>query len=222
MKKIIIPVLISSSIFLGMASPLKINPAAGISHSIHHLLKEESGVRVWVKNLSSEESEHYVKKDLLSLGVQPVEIIIDNASPDPYYFSPRSIDLPLVEERDILKKVFSSAFPRQLGFQVASLFFWPFMFPSTIDSLLTHKSYRKLAKEFSSKSVKEESIAPYSTVHRIFFLVKDHKTEQFCVTLENEETLESKVFEGAALSLEEQGLALVPTPVENYYLTHEG
>lgn len=222
MKKAIIPSLILSCVFLSMVSPVKIAPAGGISHSVKHLLKEEGEVRIWMKALTQEESEVYMKKDLLSINVQPVEIIIDNASADSYYFSPRSIDLPLVEERDILKKMFTSFLPRQIGFQVASLFFWPFMIPSTIDSLLSNKSYRKLAKQLLSKSVREESIAPYCTVHRIFFLEKDTHTEEFCVTLENEETLESKVFSAPSVSIQQQGLALLPTPVENYYLTHEG
>jgi hypothetical protein len=193
-----------------------------ISLPLEHLLEQEDLVKIWIKPLNAEESELYIKKDLLKMGVQPVEIIIDNGSADPYYFSPFLIDLPLVEERDILKKLFYAALPRKIGFQIASLFFWPLTIPSTMDTMITHKAYRKLAKELSSKSIKEETIAPYSTVHRIFFVEKDKETGQFFVRLENEETLESRVFSVEKLSSDPQELTALPTPAENYYLTHEG
>ncbi|MES2200397.1 MAG: hypothetical protein V4489_09575 [Chlamydiota bacterium] len=190
--------------------------------TIKEFLAEEDHVKLSIKALSSEESEKYLKKDLLDIGYQPVEVTIENGSSDPYLFSPGSVDLPLVEGGKIAKRVLTAALPRSIGFKIASLFFWPLSIPGAVDSILTNKSYRKLKKQLQSKAVRSEVIAPYSSIHRVFFVLSEDYQNSFNVTLENQETLESKVFhiEGL-LERELQTVEALPTVVENYYVNHE-
>lgn len=189
---------------------------------IKEFLAEEDHVKLSIKPLTAEESKKYLKKDLLDKGYQPVEVTIENGSSDPYSFSPNSVSLPLIEGKSIAKKLFRSAIPRSICFRIAGLFFWPISIPGTIDGVLTNKSYRKLKKQLQSKSVREEVIAPYSSVHRIFFVSSKDCEGSFDVTLENQETLESRVFhvEGL-LKQERQTIEALPVVVENYYVNHE-
>ena len=191
--------------------------------TIREFLAEDDHVKLSIKALTVEESEKYLKKDLLDLGYQPVEVTIENGSSDPYLFSPDSVALPLVEGGKIAKKILKASIPRSIGFKIASLFFWPISIPGAVDSILTNKSYRKLKKELRSKSVRQEIIAPYSSMHRVFFILKENSLNSFTVTLENQETLESRVFPIEGLSEKElQTVEALPTVVENYYVNHEG
>jgi hypothetical protein len=173
-----------------------------------------------IKALTQEESEQYLTKDIIRWGYQPVQVTIENGSPDPYAFSPKSIDLPLVSSSKIAKKILSDSLPRSIGFKVAGFIFWPFAIPGTINSLLTHKSYKKFKKNLSSKSVKEEIIAPYSIFHRIFFISKEDNKEPFTITLQNQETLADQVFQINSSLEELKTVDPLPQVEENYYLTH--
>ena len=190
--------------------------------TIKEFLAEDDHVKLSIKALTVEESERYLKKDLIDLGYQPVEVTIENGSSDPYLFSPDSVGLPLVEGGKIAKKILNAALPRSIGFKIASLFFWPISIPSAVDSILTNKSYRKLKKQLQSKSVRQETIAPYSSIHRVFFILAENDQNSFDVTLENQETLESKVFHvDGLLQKELQTIEALPTVVENYYINHK-
>ncbi len=207
---------------LGMSQNGKLGTDWQPPSTITEFLAEEDHVKLSIKALGSEESEKYLKKDLLDMGYQPVEVTIENGSSDPYLFSPDSVALPLEEGGKIAKKILYAALPRAIGFKIASLFFWPISIPSAIDSILTNKNYRKLKKQLQSKAVRQEVIAPYSSVHRVFFVRSENCQNSFDVTLENQETLESKVFHVEGL-LEKnlQTIEALPIVVENYYLNHE-
>lgn len=221
-KTFLISVLGCACLCLGMNQNAVKSTQLQIPSTIKEFLAEENHVKLSIKALTVEESEKYLKKDLLDMGYQPVEVTIENGSADPYLLSPKSVDLPLVDGRKIAKKILKAALPRSIGLKIASLFFWPLTIPSTLDSLLTHKSYRKLKKQLESKAVRDEVVAPYSSVHRVFFVPVGECQDSFSVTLENQETLESKVFQVEGLLQKElQTIEALPVVVENYYVNHE-
>ncbi len=186
------------------------------------LFSEADAISISVKPLTSEESEKYLKNDLLKLGYTPVQITIENQSLDPYLITPNSISLPLAKPKDIASAAKRSSLPASLGLRIAGFIFWPFSIPSTMHGIKTMEAYQKAKKELSIKSIKEEIIPPYSTMNRVFFVKQDEYKDSFSVTLVNQETLESKIF-SVEHTKQKDAPILEPLdlPEENYYLTYE-
>lgn len=152
-------------------------------------------VMVVAKAMSPEESKRSFGHDLISRGVQPLQLTIQNNTSQEYSLSPSSVDLPRIEPKKIAFKVTKSAIPRGIAYRVASFFFWPFMIPSTIDSLRVYSHHKSLKKDFTAKAMKEEILAPYSTFHRVLFVPKEEFKETFKVTLIELESLEPQELE---------------------------
>ena len=159
---------------------------------------------------------------MLKWGYQPVQLTIENQSPDPYLVNPESIGLPLVSPKKVAGKFSGSSLPGALGLKIAGFIFWPFSIPSTMHGIKTLQSQQAIKKDLTVKSVKEEIIAPYSTMNRVFFVESKKYKDSFSVTLINQETLESKIFTIDQLTHEKPPiLNPISMPEENYYLTHE-
>jgi hypothetical protein len=184
------------------------------------LFAEEGRVRISVKSLNTEESKKYLRSDLLKEGYVPLQITIENQSPDPYLITPESISLPLVSPKEIAGLVKKSALPASIGLKIAGFLFWPLSIPSTMHGIKTMQSYKILKKDLITKSVKEEIIAPYTTMNRVFFVTTESHLEEFSVSLVNQDTLETKLF-SVQDPMHPKVLKPLLTPEENYYLAHE-
>lgn len=149
----------------------------------HHRLN------VVAKAMNSDESKQNFGHDLISRGVQPLQLSIQNNTPNEYSLCPSSVDLPRVEASRVAFKVTKAAIPRGIAYKIASLFFWPFMIPSTIDSIRVLTHHHSLKKDLMAKSMRDEVVAPYSTFHRVLFVPKDEFKETFKVTLIDLDTL---------------------------------
>jgi len=145
---------------------------------------------VVAKAMSPEESQQNFGHDLISRGVQPLQLSIQNNTSNEYSLCPSSVDLPRIEANKVAFKVTKSAIPRGVAYKIASIFFWPFMVPSTIDSIRVITHHQHLKKDLMAKSVKQEVVAPYSTFHRVLFVPKEEFKDTFKVTLIDLETLE--------------------------------
>lgn len=146
--------------------------------------EEVTGLSVIAKTYTVQESQDYLDRDLISRGYQPIQVTIQNNTAKAYFLSQDGISLPSVPAQKIARQVIKSAIPRAVAYKVASILFWPFMIPSTIDTVRTFKSYQKLKKDLVAKSVKtQEKIAPYSTFHRVLFVPMDQVQETLTVTL---------------------------------------
>ncbi|MBS0628432.1 MAG: hypothetical protein JSS09_09510, partial [Verrucomicrobia bacterium] len=104
-KTFLISVLGCACLCLGMNQNAAKSTGLQVPSTIKEFLAEENHVKLSIKALGAEESEKYLKKDLLDMGYQPVEVTIENGSADPYLISPESVALPLVEGKKIAKKI---------------------------------------------------------------------------------------------------------------------
>lgn len=155
---------------------------------------KDRGVAIIARAVTAEESKRYFGHDLVSRGVQPLQLMIQNNTSNEYSLCPSSIDLDRVEAGKIAFKVTKSAIPRAIAYRVASLLFWPFAIPSTIDSIRVMTHHNNLKKDLKAKSVKDEIVAPYSTFHRILFVPVTKFKDVFKVTLIDLDTLNPKEF----------------------------
>ena len=167
-------------------------PTPATLNAEHTFLRSDS-LHVVAKAYTPEESKKYLNRDLIAKGYQPIQITIQNNSANEFSLSSGSVDLPSAEPSKIATKMMHSAIPRSIAFRVASLVFWPFIFPSTIDTIATIKSYKILKNDLQSKLVKKEVVAPYSIYNSVVFVpVKEYK-ESFDVTLIELGSLKPKV-----------------------------
>ncbi len=222
MKKFILGVLGCLALFLAMnQGNLQTSPLSTLLALKGGFLQQEQVV-LSVRALNAEESKEHLQGDIVHWGYQPVQVTIENNSPDPYFLSPESIELPLIHSKKVANHVVKNSIPRAIGFKIASFLFWPFMIPSTIDSLMTLKSYNALKKSLASKIVKEEIIPPYSVVNRLFFVKIEDYQDSYVIKIQNQETLEDKVFQLEKGDDEGQKtISPTLTEIENYYLSHE-
>ena len=144
---------------------------------------KENGVEVQVKLLSHSESKKLLGHDLLNENIQPLQITIHNNSPKIYVLSRDGVELKQIEAKKVAKKLYYNTIPRAVAFRVFSFLFWPFMVPSTIDSIHSYYSYRKMRKDFEVKALKEEMIPVYATFHRILFIPSSEMKETFHMTV---------------------------------------
>ncbi|MES2345456.1 MAG: hypothetical protein V4494_05930 [Chlamydiota bacterium] len=154
----------------------------------------EKGIVVSYKTLSSAESRSYLSRDLLGHGYQPIHVTIQNNTADSYEISPENVSMPLASSREVVSEITKAALPRSIGFKVASLFFWPLMVPSTIDSIKTYATRKSLKKDFAAKVLKEEVLLPFSTMHRILFVSIDKYKNNFTITVVNHDSKKTHTF----------------------------
>ena len=156
---------------------------------------EHTQVRVIAKAMSPGESKQNFGHDLISRGVQPLQLSIQNNTGDEYSLCPSSVDLPRIDVSKVAFKVTKSSIPRAIGYKIASFFFWPFIVPSTIDSIRVMSHHQKIKKDMKAKSMKEEVVASYSVFNRVLFVPKDKFKESFTVTLIDIESLQATEFQ---------------------------
>jgi hypothetical protein len=156
---------------------------------------EHVQVNVIAKAMSPDESKQNFGHDLISRGVQPLQLSIQNNTSDEYSLCPSSVDLPRIEPSKIAFKVTKAAIPRGIAYKIASFFFWPFMIPSTIDTIRFIAHHEHLKRDIMAKSMRDEVVAPYSTFHRVLFVPKDEFKHTFKVTLIELDSLKPTEFE---------------------------
>ncbi len=152
----------------------------------------EHGVVVTAKAFTSDESKFLLGHDLVSRGVVPVQVSVQNNTANEYSLCASSVDLPHIDPKKVAFTVSKSAIPRAVGWKILSFLFWPLMIPSTIDGIRTYTHHQHLKRDFHAKSLKErgEVLSPYSTFHRILFIPKESVEETFVVTVIDVETME--------------------------------
>ncbi|MBI2743245.1 MAG: hypothetical protein HYX48_04935 [Chlamydiales bacterium] len=161
----------------------------------HAFAVESKGLTVTAKRYTSSESSDYLDQNLLKLGYQPIQITIQNNTSTTYELSRDGISLPTASPNRVALSISAKSLPRSIGLRVASMFFWPFMIPSTLDSIATMKTHYRIHKDYTAKSVKEkdEAIAPYSVFHRVIFVPKKGLKETLTVTLLPKEDREKAI-----------------------------
>jgi hypothetical protein len=156
---------------------------------------EKKEILLTTKALNGEESKAFLGKDLIDRGYQPIQLTIQNNSPRSYILAQDKIELPTASASDVAWRVTKGTIPRGIAYKIASFFFWPFIIPSTIDSINTLKSHGDLKRDLHAKTVSHEEITPYSTVTRVIFVPKDEYRSSFQVTLVDAETGKHLVFD---------------------------
>jgi hypothetical protein len=193
----------------------QVRPLSSIAPSMLSVFhSEEKIVDIQVKAMSAEESKQLLGHDLLSRGVQPLQITIQNNSPNEYALNLESVDLDYIDAKEVARKIKKEALPRSIGFKVLGFLFWPFMIPGTIDSIHTFHSYKLLKRDYLAKTMKDEVVPVYSTLNRILFVPEADVKEKFTITLIGVKKFELYIFDIVTMGSPRSEAVLDPDQIE--------
>lgn len=174
----IIPALLL--LILGGCAKYKTQPLAQLL-----TYKEEKSVSFAYKVFSPEDCKKYLDRKIIANGYQPVQITITNNSNDWLYFSQDNINLSIVNSEKVAKKVHTSTVKRAGGYGIGSLFVPVLLVPAIVDGVKSSGANSKLDIDFINKELKNQEIAPYSTVNGLIFVENALFKSNFDISLIN-------------------------------------
>lgn len=131
-------------------------------------------VEISLKKLDSTESKERFGKNLLKAGIQPIELIIQNDSPDLLLLRPSSINLPLEKASQVIAAAKHEVFFTTLSTaSVSAIYFWPAIIPSLGLGLWLHwdnLTFEQRIKEHILSADVALEIFPYERVSKTFFV----------------------------------------------------
>lgn len=166
------------------------------------LAGENQGVKVHAKVYTREDSRNFLHQNLLNKGYAPIELVIHNNTPNAYTLSAASVPLECARGKDVAWTITKKAMPRGMGLKILGFLFWPFIIPSTIDSIATFKNHQAISKDLTAKTLKEqdEIVLPYASVTRVLYVKSEGFRETFSVALQDVESKELLVIHTNACS----------------------
>lgn len=150
----------------------------------------DAQVLIHAQVMTSSDSKNNFGHDLLSRGIKPLHLTIQNNTAHAYSMCESSVDLPSVSARAVTSKIMRSSLARTIGYKIAGFLFWPFAIPGTIDGIRGMIHQKRLKADITAKSMKQEVLAPYSTFNRVLFVPDGKLKEHFQITLIDLETLQ--------------------------------
>jgi hypothetical protein len=142
---------------------------------------ESRKVTIETKVYTPEDSKQYLKRDLISRGFQPIQMTIHNNTTSVVTVEDFDAEQPTAGQ--MARQVMKDVIPRSIGYRVASLVFWPFAIPATIDTIKNLQTYSKMKRDFAARSIKLEIIPPYSTLNRVLFVRSEDLKDNYTLTL---------------------------------------
>lgn len=131
-------------------------------------------VEISLKKLDGAESKERFGKNLLNAEIQPIELVIQNDSPDLLLLRPSSINLPMEKAPQVVAAAKHEVFFTTLSTaSVSALYFWPAMIPSLGLGLWLYwdnLTFEQRIKEHILSPDVALEIFPYERVSKTFFV----------------------------------------------------
>ena len=147
--------------------------------------------------------KQFFDRNIISAGYQPIQIMIHNNSARYLSLNLNRCNVPIISPDDIAKRFHTSTKGRVAGYGIAFLFFWPFAIPAIVDGIGSSKANKKLDEDFARKSLRDQTISPYSSVNGVIFVPTNIRRSEISLTLIDQQSGEPFV-----LSTEKTSVAL--------------
>jgi len=138
-------------------------------------------VEISLKKLNGAESKERFGKNLLNAEIQPIELIIQNDSPDLLLLRPSSINLPLEKAQQVIAAAKHEVFFTTLSTaSVSAIYFWPAMIPSLGLGLWLYwdnLTFEQRVKEHILSADVALEIFPYERISKTFFVRMNNPIE---------------------------------------------
>jgi len=183
--------------YLFLVSVIALITLAGCAHYRAHPLKKlvtppvkttHQAIAFSHHALSKGECMLYLDRDVLAKGYQPVHITFTNNSKNYFTLSKENFSLPYANSDDVAKLVHTNTAGRAAGYGVVGLFIWPFIIPAVVDGIGSSEANHQLDADFAGKALRNQIVAPYSTVHGLIFVPKNEFDANFTMSVTNQET----------------------------------
>lgn len=179
-------IILTLSSCIDKVNQLKYLPVINISDSFYQI---QDDIALTARALSAVESKKHFGVDLTNHGYIPIQIKIENRTPDNYIIRPSYIDLTIADSCKIAKLLHwdTSTFVMTTG--CLSLLFW---WPATIwvgqtgyDMYKMNRSANENVKEISVHSNQAIEIPPYDILNKFIFINKADFKSRFTIKLFN-------------------------------------
>lgn len=151
---------------------------------------KSKGVGVVAKAFTKADCKRYLDRDVISKGYQPVQVYLQNNTAKSYSFSLNRISLPHVAPEEVAEKVHTSTVGRAAGYGAGALILWPLVIPAIVDGVMSSQANESLDSDFYSKAAKDQIVNPYSHINTLIFVPSSSYTNDFTITLIDQETNE--------------------------------
>ncbi len=125
----------------------------------------------------------YLDRDVIAAGYQPIHISISNNSNHPMHFSRRNLSLVTVDPADVAEQVHTNTTARAMGYGFTAIFLWPFAIPAIVDGIGSAQANERLDVDFDRKSLHDQLINPFETIHGLVFVPLDSYKSDFQIAL---------------------------------------
>ncbi len=146
------------------------------------------GVTVTVKAYNKADCMHYLGRDLLAQGFQPIQITVQNDTNRNMLISKDSISLSLSSDKAVASSVETSTVGRATGYGAASLIAWPFAIPAIVDGVKSSDANSQLDSDYAQKSIHQQTILPGTKYTGLVFTSKQFYNPNFSITIIDKDT----------------------------------
>lgn len=188
-SSILILALVLSSCANYSASPL-CNP----SPDLIQIMPRNEAISIISRAFTQADCNHFLDRDVLAEGYQPVQIYIQNDSDKNYIFSLNRVTLPIARPEEVAEKVHTSTVGRAVGYGAGALIFWPLAIPAIVDGIMSSDANTALDNDFAAKAAKDQIIFSRSHLNAIIFVPVRGYQSTYTLTLIDQDSGEAKTF----------------------------
>jgi hypothetical protein len=144
-----------------------------------------------IKPLRDFECAYYFDNRLVSRGIQPIQLSIQNESEKYYVLNGQDISLPLLGKRDVGAVLYKNIVGRSVVWLVGVAVFWKLFLPVLlVDTLFCVQANKEISNDVSSMCINPKQkvvVAPRSKIHKILFVPADKYHHHMTIVLKEQE-----------------------------------
>ena len=166
-------------------------------HEGHESVQQK--VRVRIKPLRDFECSHYFDNRLVTRGIQPIQLYLENDSEQYYVLNAQTISLPIMGKRDVGSVLYKNIFGRSFVWGLGTVaFFWQMFLPIfVVDLLFCLQANKNIRSDIESVCINPKEkvvIKPHSRVHKVLFIPVEDYHHHLTLTLQEEKSEKELVF----------------------------
>jgi len=158
----------------------------------------QKDVTVRIKELRDFECAHFFDSRLVTKGLQPIQIYIQNDSSKVFVLDATKLSVPLVGRRGVSAKVYKNVVGRSVVWFMGVSLLWKIFMPVLIlDTLFCVQANQDAQRDIHSVCVQPKDkivIQPHSRFHRVLFVPREKYHQHLSVTLQEQGNEEELVF----------------------------
>ncbi len=144
---------------------------------------KEQKVTLSYRVFSKRDCQHYLDRDVIAKGYQPVHITICNNTNRVYNLCLDNFSIPCIDNQIVAEKVHTSTVKRAASYGVGALFFFPLIIPAVVDGVGSSQANQQLDADFEHKALANQIINPFTTVNGLIFVPTKDFTHNFTIAL---------------------------------------